>query len=100
MKRHSRNFNRNFTILLYTEDNTHMQALEYIKNHYKYMYIIHNKDIEKETGEIKKEHIHCVINVGQNARSIKTVAEEIGIKENYIERMQQRSTIKISNTQR
>jgi len=84
MERKKYNYNRNFTLLLYPEDKTHMEALEYIKKNYDCAYIKHDKDIT-EDGEIKKEHIHCVIRVGNNPRWRSAIAEEIGISEAYIE---------------
>lgn len=38
--------------------------------------------------EFKKTHIHILFKVGENARSLKNVANEIGIPNNYIQRMQ------------
>ena len=84
MERNFKTYNRNFTLLLYPEDESHTIALEYIKKHYDYEYITHNKDIT-EDGELKKEHIHCVIRVGNNPRWITAVAEELQIPVNYIE---------------
>ena len=84
MEKNSYNYNRNFTLLLYEEDKTHTEALNKIKQRYDYASILHDKDIT-EDGEIKKEHIHCVIRVGNNPRWKSAVAKELGIKENYIE---------------
>lgn len=84
MERKKINYNRNFTLILYPEDKTHMEALEYIEKNYDCAYITHDKDIT-EDGEIKKEHIHCVIRVGNNPRWRSAIAEEIGISEGYIE---------------
>lgn len=78
------NKNRNFTALFYEEDESHIKALEDIKRKYDCAYITHDKDVT-ENGEIKKEHIHCVFRVGNNPRWRSAVAEELGIKENYIE---------------
>lgn len=88
---------RNYTIVLYPEDQTHVQALEYIKKQFSYAYILHNKDIwEKDninenTGEIKnkkgdkkKEHYHVLITF-LNARSQESVLEEIGLDNGHIE---------------
>lgn len=85
MERNSYNYNRNFTLLLYPEeDKTHLEALEKIKKNYDYAYITHDKDIT-EDGEIKKSHMHVVVKVGSNPRWKSAVATELNIKENYIE---------------
>lgn len=72
---------RNFGIILYPEDNTHMLALEYIKHNYEnYIYILHNRDLN-ENNEIKKEHYHIILHF-PNARSLATLSRQLGIKEN------------------
>lgn len=77
---------RRFCILLYTEeDESHIRALEYIKNNYdNYAYICHDKDIFIETGELKKPHTHVVVEFN-NARWSSGVADELNIKSNYIQ---------------
>lgn len=75
-------FNRNYTLILYPEDATHMYALTIIQQKYDYAMILHNKDI-LENGEIKKEHYHVVIHF-KNARHRKAIAKFLGIEENYI----------------
>lgn len=74
---------RKFCILLYPEDNTHIEALEFIKNHYDYAYILHDKDWDKN-GEIKKEHYHIVINC-PNAIWNTALSVKLGIEINYIQ---------------
>lgn len=83
---------RSFALLLYPkEDETHRQALQYIINNYSYAYITHDKDIYQEyteehaKGEIKKEHTHVVIYF-DNARHNTSIAEEIGIEKNYLQK--------------
>lgn len=78
------NYNRNFTFLLYpNEDESHKKALEIIKSKYKHAYIIHDKDKE-ENGNPKKEHVHCVVHF-ENARYKKALAKELGIGETYLD---------------
>lgn len=80
------NKSRCFNLLLYPlEDVTHKNALEKISHSYKYAYIIHDKDVDEDTGEIKKSHVHCVLQFS-NARSIDGLAKEINIESNYIEK--------------
>lgn len=74
-----------FCMLLYPlEDETHKQALEYIKLNYDYASIVHDKDTN-EQGEVKKSHTHVVISM-PNAKWNTALAKELGITENYIER--------------
>lgn len=76
---------RRFCLLLYTsEDETHIKALDYIKNNYEsYAYIIHDKDTNKE-NELKKAHTHVVLEFN-NARWSSSLAEELGITSNYLQ---------------
>lgn len=76
------NFNRNYTLILYPEDITHMYALTIIQEKYDYAMIKHDKDI-LESGELKKEHYHVIIHF-KNARYKKAIAKELGIEENYL----------------
>lgn len=73
----------NFNLILYSEDETHKNALEFIKKNYDYAMICHNLDTD-DNGEIKKEHYHVVIRF-KNAKWNTALAEELGITENYIE---------------
>ena len=74
---------RAFHLNLYIDDESHIKAYEYIVNNLHYASIIHDKDI-KEDGTFKKIHRHVVIRY-LNAKTINAVANELGIKENYIE---------------
>lgn len=75
---------RRHCVLLYPEDEKHVKALEHIERYYKYAYIKHDKDANEETGELKKEHIHVVVEF-QNAKYNTAVAKELEITENYIQ---------------
>ena len=81
--------NRYFEAILYEEDKNYNNYKDYIiKNYKEVTWIKHNRDIiEDKNGEEKKkkEHIHIIFKVGQNARSIKSVAKEIGIADNYLQ---------------
>lgn len=85
MEKFKKENGRNFCLLLYPEDKTHVVALEKIKSNYDYAYILHDKDVN-EDGEIKKAHWHVVVNVGKNARWNTAIADELGITPNYIEK--------------
>lgn len=84
-ERSYRVYNRYYCAILYKEDPNSEKYMENIQKYYSEVtYIIHDKDTTEE-GEIKKEHIHVLFKVGKNARSIKSVAEQIEIPINYIE---------------
>lgn len=76
---------RCFNLVLYPhEDISHSTALEFITKHYSFAYIVHDMDTD-ENGEFKKIHCHVVIQF-PNARSLKSVADELGIETNYLEK--------------
>lgn len=75
---------RQFNLILYEEDKTHLMALDRIKKNYNYAMIRHNQDID-ENEEIKKEHFHIVIKF-DNARWNTSIAEDLGIESNYIQK--------------
>lgn len=70
--------------MLYDEDISHINAMEFIKKNYDYACIFHDKDIKEDTGEIKKGHYHYVIKFN-NAKWNTAIADELGITPNYIE---------------
>ena len=55
-----------------------------IEQYGKYAWILHDKDIILETGELKEAHYHYYLEF-PNARSINSVASELGIEPNFIE---------------
>lgn len=69
---------RKFCILLYPENEQHLESLETIKNLYDYAYILHDKDWD-ELGQPKKEHYHIIIStpnaIWNTALSVKTGIE-------------------------
>lgn len=75
---------RNFNLVLYDEDETHKKAIEYIEKNCDYAKILHDRDVDEKTGEIKKPHYHIVIRFN-NAKWNTSLAEDLGITENYIE---------------
>lgn len=80
--------NRWYTAILYIEDEKYNHYMNVIKDKYYYVtYIDHDKDI-LEDGTPKKNHTHVLFYVGDNARHVNAIAEEIGIPSNYLERMQ------------
>lgn len=75
---------RKHCLLLYPEDSSHMSAISYIEQNYSYAYILHDKDINQETGEIKKPHYHVIISFN-SAKWRSALSKELNISENYIQ---------------
>lgn len=75
---------RKHCLLLYPDDKSHMKALEYIKQYFEYAYILHDKDFN-EVGEEKKSHYHVIIQF-KNAKWSNAICEELGIKNNYMQK--------------
>lgn len=88
--------NRQYCAVLYEEDKTHIQAIDFILKNYECGVIRHDMDVYEETtynedgsvknieGDLKKPHYHLVWKF-PNARSSSSVAKELGITENYLE---------------
>lgn len=74
---------RSHMLLLYPDNDTHMQALSIIEKSYDYAKILHNKDVN-EDGELKKEHYHIIIRFSQPKWS-SAIIKELGIEEKFIE---------------
>lgn len=57
----------NFIVVIYPdEDKNHKKFFDYIKlresqGRYEYFYIVHDKDVDPDTGELKKSHVHMLI---------------------------------------
>ena len=75
---------RKFCTILYPDDSTHMEAFEKIKECFDSAYILHDCDT-LDTGELKKPHYHVVFTF-PNPRFLSSVAQDLRIPENYIER--------------
>ena len=80
--------NRKWGLLLYMEFPPHKEALEKLIEEdgvsWKMAYIVHDKDVSEETDELKKEHIHVVLECN-NAIWNTALSKQLGIKENYIQ---------------
>ena len=70
-------------LLLYPDNEKHVNAVEKIKQSYDYALILHNRDVT-ENGELKKEHWHCVVRF-KNAVWSLAICKELGIDQNFIE---------------
>lgn len=70
-----------FTLVLYPEDSTHVELLNYLSNTYTCKYILHDKDTNKD-GEIKKAHWHIVWQT-PSPRTISSLKKELNVE--YLE---------------
>lgn len=82
-------------ILLYPDNESHMEALSKIQKLYDYAGIKHDRDVwteadaklnpEHKAGEYKKEHIHIVLRTGNNAVWNTALCKDLGIEEKFCE---------------
>lgn len=75
---------RRHCLLLYPDDPTHVRALDHIEHYYRNCYILHDKDVHADTGELKKPHYHVIVEYN-NAKYNTAIAKELGITLNYIQ---------------
>jgi len=88
---------RCWVMVLYPEDPTHAECMNNLaQGGYTYAAILHDRDTweeeeneEHKAGEPKKPHWHVVLRT-VNPRWRESVAEELGIKPNYLERCRDR----------
>lgn len=76
---------RLWLVLLYPEDPTHVNALEYIDRNLDYVGICHDRDVDDD-GNLKKAHFHVILKFPQ-ARYRNAIVKELGIAPNYMEKM-------------
>ena len=74
---------RNYMLLLYLDNLKHIKALEHIKLNYDYIAILHDRDVDNKTGELKKEHYHVIIRF-ENARYKKPISEELNVEMRFV----------------
>ena len=72
-----------FNLVLYADDDTHVNALTKITTLYDYAYILHDKDTDSD-GNLKKPHYHIVLRF-KNAKWNTALASELDITPNYIQ---------------
>lgn len=90
---------RCWVLVLYPEDSTHAECIEKLnQGGYTYAGILHDRDFwedgeneEYAAGEPKKAHWHIVLRF-TNPRWRDSVADELGIKPNYIEQCRNRDS--------
>lgn len=71
---------RNYEIILYPENQEHIDVLYKVKKDFKYAYILHNKD-RKDDGELKKEHWHVLLFL-DNQKTLSAFSKQIGLQDN------------------
>lgn len=78
---------RKFMFLLYPDNESHMKALETLIKSYDVAYILHDKDKEVDTNQLKKSHYHVIIRTGNNAKWSYPLCEELGIEPRFVEKI-------------
>lgn len=81
-------------LLLYPDNESHVEVLSKIMKSYDYAGVTHDRDIwteedekknpEHKQGELKKEHIHIVLRT-PNATWNTAICKELGLEEKFIE---------------
>lgn len=84
---------RKYVAMLYPEDPTHAAAMEKLKvGGYDYAAILHDSDVHEtktadhDKGDLKKPHWHVVIRFSPNAVWNTSVAKDLGIEVNYLQK--------------
>lgn len=85
---------RKFTAILYPDAENYSRPCSEILQYNipesgffdQWFYILHDKDLNAD-GSLKKPHYHVVITKG-NPSTIKTISKQLGIPQNYIQRVQ------------
>lgn len=73
-------------LLLYQESDSYniTEVLERVSELVEYYYILHDKDIDESTGELKKAHYHVVCGTGANTTD-SAIAKRLGIDTQWIQ---------------
>ena len=74
---------RCYHLILYEEDITHKNAMDYIQKNFDYCYILHDKDFDIASGELLKAHYHYIVYF-DNPVFKTSLAKQLQIKSNYI----------------
>lgn len=74
---------QNFFIEIYPDDPNFLTYKQRIEDNYPFVAILHDKDVNVDTGELKKPHFHYLIHIdGQTC--VSTLSYITGVPENYI----------------
>ena len=72
---------RRWGIILWTDNDVHMEALNYIKHNYKnYIYILHDRDV-KDDNTLKKSHYHVLLYF-PNQKSLSALKNQLKLNDN------------------
>lgn len=74
---------RNWCLILYPDDEAHLNAHALLGKGYQFVSILHDRCID-DNGEPKKPHYHVVLKFPQ-ARWKTAIASELGIEPNYLQ---------------
>ena len=87
---------KTFALELYPEWNEiYLNIIAYIKG-FKHAYIVHDKDVNEETGELKKAHTHVVIMYG-GRRTLTSVQNEFkkwGLEPRFVQTCNERAMLR------
>lgn len=75
---------RCYHLILYDEDLSHKNAIDFIQKNFDYAYILHDKDFDEATGELKKPHYHFILYF-DNPVYKTSLAKQLDILPNYIQ---------------
>lgn len=70
---------RNYEIILYPENQEHIDVLYKVKKDFKFAYILHNKD-RKDDGDLKKEHWHVQVFL-DNQKTLSAFSKMLGLED-------------------
>lgn len=71
---------RRWGIILWTDNDTHLNALDYIKRNYQnYIYILHDRDV-KEDNTLKKSHYHVILYF-PNQKSLSSLKSQLKLND-------------------
>lgn len=83
---------RTYTFALTVEDTPNIEKIKSIvEQYYKWAWILHDKD-QQPDGTPKKNHIHFYVDF-ENPRFLSGLAKDLGISENFIEKVHSKKAI-------
>lgn len=72
---------RHFCLLLYPDNETHKAIIDGLCAD-NASWILHDKDVNEDTGELKKPHVHAVLSF-KNPRTESGVAKSLGLEQRF-----------------
>lgn len=82
---------RAFEVVLYPETESYdcYKVLKWIRQHYDYVFVLHDKDVyekdseEHKTGDIKPKHYHLILRWSGAPRYASGLSKELGVEERF-----------------